>query len=168
MKRSLTALALFSACALAPAALADFNSQTILGPLTNGSSVSNTNVGKADDNDGFTSGMHIFDIWNGGDDAYRLDWDGGPMSVILNYDSFFCDVDLFVYRGNVDDSGDYSIMGTSPDIVNINNAPVGTYYIVVDSVAGTEGAYRLDVVPAPGAAGLLGTAALFAARRRRR
>lgn len=165
-------LALPSLCALlcSASALADFAGQTILGNLMNGSVVSGDTSNASDDNDGFTSGMHIFDIWDGGDDVWALDWAGGNMRVDLAYDnSLFTDVDLFVYRpGGLDDSGDYAIANTGLDSVTIAGAGAGTYYIVIDSTAGAEGAYELSVtVPAPGALAV-GVAGLVGLARRRR
>lgn len=43
-------------------ARADFTGQPLLGPLSNLSIVTNTTAGKTDDNDGFDSGIHIFNI----------------------------------------------------------------------------------------------------------
>lgn len=168
MKRFARIAALVAAAGIAGTAAADFSGQTILGPLANGSDVVGDNSNSTDDNDGFTSGMHIFDIWDGGDDVWLLNWNGGPMTVTMTYDnSFLTDVDLFVYRGNVDDSGDYSIINTGIEVVTINNAAAGAYYIVADSTAGTEGEYRLVITPAPGALAVLGIGSLAATRRRR-
>ena len=135
-------------------AVADFAGQPILGPLTNGSVVTGTTVGDSDDNDGFDSGIHIFDIWNGGDDVYLLNWAGGDMTVVL--DSLNgSDNDLFVYSpGSLDSTGDYSAAGAF-DLVMILNAPAGGYYINVDSTEFSEGAYQLAVTPEPSALALL-------------
>lgn len=150
------------------AARADFSGQTILGPLTPGLSLTGDLTGKSDDNDGFFSGAHIFDIWTGGDDVYSLVWPGGDLTVDLESD-IFGDADLFIYRpSDLDESADYSIAGTF-DTVTIPGAAAGTYYVVIDTVAGNESPYQVSVgnVPAPGAAGLLGLAGLVAGRRRR-
>jgi hypothetical protein len=147
-------------------ASADFAGQNILGPLTNGSVAVGTTLGASDDNDGFTSGTHIFDIWDGGDEVYALNWDGGSMQVTLeSLDG--SDNDLFIYRpGGLDDSGDYSIVGAF-DSVQIAGADAGQYYIVVDSTFFSEGSYRLTVTPAPSAASLgLVAMGLFGRRRR--
>lgn len=152
---------------LAGQARADFAGQNILGPLVNGSVVTGTTLGASDDNDGFTSGMHIFDIWDGGDEVYALDWDGGSMLVTLeSLDG--SDNDLFIYRpGSLDDSGDYSIVGAF-DSVEILGADAGQYYIVVDSTFFSEGSYRLTVTPAPSAASLGLVGVVMVGRRRRR
>ena len=132
------------------AARADFIGQTIHGPLSAGSSITDSLIGESDDNDGFTSGDHPFNIWDGGDIVYGLDWAGGGMSVTLT-PLDFSDPDLFIYRpSDLNDSGDYSITN-GIDNVTINNAPAGFYYIVVDTTFFNEGDFRLDVaaVPAP-------------------
>lgn len=160
------ALSLGAAMGLASSARADFVGQPILGPLVNGSAITGNTTGHADDNDGFDSGIHIFDIWDGGDDVYRLDWLGGDLTVIL--DSLGgSDNDLFVYSpGALDSTGDYSIVGAH-DVVTILGAAPGAYFINVDSTAFSEGAYGLSVTPAPGASALLGVGMLALARRRR-
>lgn len=162
-------LAVGAACAIAAPATADFAGQPILGPLSLGSVVNGNTIGKADDNDGFTSGMHFFDIWRGGDDVYRLNWGGGDLIISLSNDTF-ADNDLFLYTpGSYDDSSIYSTFGPGlTDMVQLNAAPAGVYYINVDSPAGDEGAYGLSITttPGPAAAGLLGLA--LAARRSRR
>ncbi len=154
-------------CACTGTARADFAGQTILGPLTNGSLVLGDTTGKSDDNDGFTSGTHIFDIWDGGDDVWQLDWAGGDLTV--NLTSFGgSDNDLFLYTpASYDDSGNYSIAG-SFDTVTEPGAVAGTYYIVVDSTFFSEGAYELQVTPAPSVLTLAGLGALGNAGRRRR
>lgn len=163
------ALSVCAATLISSAAVADFGGQTILGPLVNGSAVTGDTSNSTDDNDGFTSGMHIFDIWDGGDDVWQLNWDGGSMRVDLIYDnSLFTDVDLFVYRpGGYDDSGDYSIANTGLDTVVINGAAAGAYFIVIDSTAGAEGPYDLRITPTPGTATLFGLAFCAMGRRRR-
>jgi len=90
-------LASLGAALVSTTALADFGGQPILGPLTNGSNVTGSLVGKADDNDGWFSGGPIFGIWDGGDDVWALNWDGGRMTVTLDYDFFEGDPDLFLY-----------------------------------------------------------------------
>lgn len=169
MFRSLATLAL--PLALATPALAGFGGQTILGTLVEGSMVTGNTTGSSDNNDGFTSGDHIFDIWDGGDDVWTIDWAGGDLRVNLTYDnSGSTDVDLFVYRpGSLNDSGDYSIINTGLETVDIAGAAAGTYYVVIDSAAGGEGAYELSVtVPAPASVGAGGAGLLALARRRRR
>jgi MYXO-CTERM domain-containing protein len=169
MQRStvVAACAAVFVAAFAGHARADFAGQTILGPLTNGSVATGTTLGASDDNDGFTSGTHIFDIWDGGDHVYALDWIGGSMLVSLeSFDG--SDNDLFIYRpGSLDDSGDYSIAGAF-DSVSIDGAGAGQYFIVIDSTFFSEGSYRLTVAPAPSAAslGLIGMG-LAGVRRRR-
>lgn len=148
-------------------ARADFTGQTILGPLTNGSAVSGDTTGKGDENDGFTSGDHIFNIWDGGDDVWRLDWLGGTMTINLT-SLGGSDNDLFLYTpDNYDDSGNYSA-GGSFDTVTEVGAAAGTYYIVVDTTFFSEGPYDLSVVPAPSVTGLAGVGAMVLAGRRRR
>lgn len=153
---------------IAGGAQADFAGQTILGPLTAGSNVSGTTAGASDDNDGFTSGMHYFDIWDGGDEVWQIDWAGGNLTVNLTSVGG-SDNDLFIYSpGGYNDSGNYSIVGTF-DTVTINGAAAGTYYAVVDSSFFSEGAYQLEVlVPAPSAGALLGLGAFGLCGRRRR
>jgi hypothetical protein len=149
-------------------ARADFIGQPILGPLGPGGTAFDSTVGKADDNDGFDSGTHIFNIWDGGDDVYLLNWPGGDLTVTL--DSFGgSDNDLFVYSpGSLNSTGDYSIAGAH-DVVTILGAAPGGYYINVDSTFFSEGSYQLQVspVPAPASAALLGAGLLCLARRRR-
>lgn len=159
--------ALCAASLLTVPVLADFGGQPILGPLTNFSFVSGTTAGKPDNNDGFTSGDHIFNIWDGGDVVYQLNWTGGDMFITL--DSLGgSDNDLFLYTpDSYNDSGIYSIAGAH-DEVSLMGAAAGIYYIVVDSTAFSEGEYNLAVIPAPpvGVA-MLGGVGLCAARRRR-
>lgn len=155
------------ALGLTAVAQADFAGQTILGPLSNGSIVSGSTLGASDDNDGFESGTHIFNIWDGGDDVWQLDWAGGTMVVTL--ESFSgADNDLFIYSpGAYDSTGDYSIVG-SFDQVTLAGAAAGTYYINVDSTFFSEGDYRLTVsVPTPATGLLLGAGMLGLGRRRR-
>ncbi|MBL9121608.1 MAG: hypothetical protein JNL80_17000, partial [Phycisphaerae bacterium] len=136
--------------------------------LSNGSDVFGTTFGKADDNDGFDSGIHIFDIWDGGDDVYQLAWGGGDLTINLTSIGAFTDNDLFLYSpGSLDSTGDYSIRG-SLDSVTLLGAAAGTYYINIDSTAFSEGEYQLSVVPAPGAAVVLGVALVRGRRRSRR
>jgi hypothetical protein len=166
LKKSVVMLFVCSTFGLVATAHADFSGQIILGPVTNGSVVTGSTLGDADDNDGFDSGIHIFDIWDGGDDVYLLNWAGGDLTVIL--DSLGgSDNDLFVYSpGALDSTGDYSIVG-SHDEVMIPGAAAGQYYINVDSTFFSEGDYRLEVVPTPSGAALLGVGLLGWARRRR-
>lgn len=153
---------------LASSASADFSGQPIVGVLSNGSLVSGSTLGKADDNDGFESGIHIFDIWDGGDDVYQLIWGGGDLTLTLTSIGALTDNDLFLYSpGSLDSTGDYSIRG-SLDSVTLLGAAAGTYYINIDSTAFSEGDYQLSVVPAPGAGILLGCAAVGLRRRARR
>lgn len=169
MRISMVGVAAFGVLAcMTTAARADFSGQPILGPLTPGLSVAGTLVGKADDNDGFFSGTHIFDIWDGGDDVYSIVWGGGDLTVNLT-SLGGSDADLFIYRpSDLDESSDYSPAGAF-DTVTITGAAPGTYYAVVDTVAFGEGPYSIEVVavPAPGSVGLLAAAGLMAGRRRR-
>jgi MYXO-CTERM domain-containing protein len=154
---------------LASPALADFAGQSILGPLTAGSSVTGTTLGAPDLNDGWDSGIHIFDIWDGGDRVYGLDWLGGDINLTLTSLNG-SDNDLFLYTpGSLDSSSDYSFRGNL-DTVELLDAAPGLYYIIIDSTFFSEGDYQLDVapVPAPGAAALLSLAFLTGHRRRRR
>lgn len=154
--------------ALTAPALADFAGQPILGTLSAGDLVSGTTLGKADDNDGFDSGIHIFNIWDGGDDVWKINWLGGSMAVTL--DSLGgSDNDLFIYRpSDLNSSSNYSIVG-SHDVVSIPNAAAGVYYVNVDSTFFSEGRYELSVaqVPAPATGALLGVGVLCMTRRRR-
>lgn len=148
------AFTLCAAATLGSAAYAGFAGQTILGPISVGSLVSGNTTGKADDNDGFDSGTHIFNIWDGGDDVWKLIWTGGTMIVTL--DSLGgADNDLFVYSpGSLDSTGDYSIVGAH-DVVTLNNAVAGEYYINIDSTSTSEGAYNLSVSTVPEPATML-------------
>ncbi len=161
----LMSLAVF---AFAAPALADFAGQPILGPLGPGGAASGSTAGAADDNDGWDSGIHIFDIWDGGDDVYRLDWPGGPLTLTL--DSLGgSDNDLFLYfPGNYDSSGAQSTVGAH-DVITLAAAAPGAYMINIDSQFFSEGSYHIEVsaVPAPGAGALLGLGALAMGRRRR-
>lgn len=78
------ALSVGAAMALAQSANADFSGRPILGPLTAGSIVSGSTLGQSDSNDGFDSGGHIFNIWDGGDDVWQLNWAGGTLTVTLD------------------------------------------------------------------------------------
>lgn len=157
------------AASLASAAAADFGGQTILGPLTNGSSVNDSLVGASDNNDGWFSGDHLFDIWDGGDDVWALNWAGGTMTINLAYDIFDGDPDLFLYKpGSYDESSYDSYGNTGLDSVTVPGAAPGLYYILIDTTAGNEGAYSLSVVPAPGSMMLFGSLGCAAMRRRRR
>lgn len=162
--------ALAAMLGVASSASADFIGQTILGPLSNGSSVNgNTSLGSTDDNDGWDSGIHIFDIWNGPDDVWILPWVGGDLALEMLYDnSGFTDLDLFLYEpGQYDSTGIYSIINTGVENIEYPAAPAGDYYIVVDSPAGGDGAYTLNVTPEPGTLALLGLGLAAIARRRR-
>lgn len=153
---------------IASPAFADFTGQTILGPLTAGSAVSGTTLGAPDLNDGWDSGTHIFNIWDGGDRVYGLTWLGGDINLTLT-SLGGSDNDLFLYTpSNLNEAAIYSIRGNA-DSVQMLNAPAGFYYIIVDSTFISEGGYQLSVgaVPAPGALGLLGVAAFARGRRRR-
>jgi hypothetical protein len=159
---------LLAIAASADKARADFAGQTILGPLTAGSSISGTLIGASDINDGFTSGTHIFNIWDGGDRVYGLNWLGGDIDITLTPIGGG-DPDLFLYTpDNLDDSGIYSITG-GIDQVTLADAAPGFYYIIVDTTFFNEGGFQIDVaaVPAPGAMAMLGTAILAGRRRRR-
>lgn len=153
---------------MATFARADFAGQTILGPLGAGSMVTGNTTGHADDNDGFESGTHIFGIWDGGDDVWRLIWPGGDLTLTL--DSLGgSDNDLFLYvPGSLDSSADYSIVGAH-DVVTLLGAPAGEYFINVDSTFTSEGSYQLAVsaVPAPASGVMLGAGLLCFGRRRR-
>ncbi len=168
---SFVALALAAGAILVAAsqARADFSGQTILGPLTLNSSVNGNNTGSSNDNDGWFSGDHIFDLWDGGDDVYQLDWAGGDLMLTMTYDnSGRVDPDLFLYvPGSLNESTYDSYTNTGLEKIIVPGAAAGTYYVLVDSAAGTEGAYTLNVVPAPAAGMLAGLGMCMAARRRR-
>lgn len=160
----------FAACAaggIAIPAFGDFSGQPIFGPLSNFSMVMGTTSGAPDNNDGFTSGDHIFNIWDGGDVVYQLNWLGGDMLITL--DSLGgSDNDLFLYTpDSYNDSGIYSIVGAH-DEVSLAGAAAGTYYIVVDSTFFSEGDYKLTVVPTPPAGLAFLTGLAFVGSRRRR
>ncbi|MEZ6318284.1 MAG: hypothetical protein R3B49_05940 [Phycisphaerales bacterium] len=162
-----TLAALVAASAVAAPALADFSGQTILGPLTNGSSVTGDTSNATDDNDGFSSGDHFFFIWTGNDDVWQLDWSGGDMEIEMLYNPAQFDADLFLYGpSNYDDSTYYSILNTGVENISLGGAIAGTYYVVIDSDSGA-GAYSLNVTPTPGSGAVLAIAGLAAFRRRR-
>ena len=152
-------------------ALAGFDGQTILGPLVPGSVVNGDTTNGNDDNDGFSSGGHFFFIWNGPDDAWRLNWPGGDMLLTMTYNSPADDLDLFLYEpGSYDDSSNYSILSTGTETITAPAAAAGTYYIVVDSdTLAHAGPYTLSVAPIPEPAGIgaAAVAVLALARRRR-
>ncbi len=149
-------------------ARADFSGQTILGPLTLNSTASGDNSSSSDDNDGWFSGDHIFYVWDGGDDVWQLDWPGGDMMVRMTYDNVACDPDLFLYvPGSLDESSYDSYFNTGLDQISVSGAAAGTYYVLVDSAAGTEGEYRLEIIPAPGAIAVGAGAGVMLLRRRR-
>lgn len=148
-------------------AWAGFGGQTILGPLSMGSVVNGNTSGANDNNDGFTSGMHIFFIWNGPDDVWAIDWAGGDLALQMTYDHTAIDLDLFLYTpGSLDDSGNYSIVNTGVENILEPGAPAGTYYAVVDSEnAQNAGPYTLAVTPEPSALALLGVGLALVRRR---
>ncbi|MBX3381052.1 MAG: hypothetical protein KF805_13240 [Phycisphaeraceae bacterium] len=160
-------VAVCAAGGIAIPALAGFGGQTILGPLTSPTMVTGTTAGQTDNNDGFTSGDHIFNIWDGGDVVYQLNWLGGDMLITL--DSLGgSDNDLFLYTpDSYNDSGIYSIVGAH-DEVSVLNAAAGTYYIVIDSTFFSEGEYKLTVIPTPPAGLAMATGLVFFGSRRRR
>jgi hypothetical protein len=148
---------------------AGFSGQTLLGPLGPGSSVSSSTVGHADENDGFTSGDHFFDIWGGPDDVYQLNWPGGPMTLTMTYNPSVVDLDFFLFEpDSLDDSSNYGITNLSPEIIVAPVAPAGIYYINIDSEA-VGGDYVLSVsaLPEPAALGLAALAGPILGRRRR-
>lgn len=167
--RSISVLSVGAMALVTGFAYAGFGGQTILGPLGPGSSITGDNTFSNDDNDGFFSGTHIFNIWDGGDDAWALDWPGGDLTVDLIASAG--DPDLFLYEpGSYDESAIYSTLpGNMTDTVSKLGAPAGRYYLVVDTTFFSEGPYTINVhpVPAPAGLGLLALAGLAGARRRR-
>ncbi|HVZ93410.1 MAG TPA: hypothetical protein VG797_02765 [Phycisphaerales bacterium] len=157
---------------LCGAASAGFSGQTILGPIGAGDSVGGDTTGASDDNDGWYSGDHVFDIWDGGDDVWSLNWLGGDLTINVSYpDPSPVDIDLFLYvPGSYDESSYDSLTNTGFETITVADAPAGKYYILLDSTAGTEGAYTLEVpqVPAPGPMALVTGAGLVGVSRRRR
>ena len=151
----------------ASSALADFAGQPILGPLSIGSVVNNSTAGKADDNDGWDSGTHIFNIWDGGDDVYLLNWVGGDMTLTMN-SLGGSDNDLFLYIPGSLDSASYESFAGAFDEITVAGAAAGDYYINVDSTFFSEGDYRLAVTPEPATLGVMGLGLMLAARARRR
>ena len=161
-------LALFVGLLLvARSSFAGFAGQTILGPLAPGSIVNGNTAGANDDNDGFTSGDHIFFIWNGPDDAWQLNWPGGDMHIEMSYTLPGTDLDLFLYEpGSYDDSGNYSILNTGLETIDAPAASAGIYYLVVDSEQ-DPGSYQLRVSPVPEPASLSALGLTLALFRRR-
>ena len=161
-------LAALVALGLCGVAHAGFGGQTILGPITLSSDVSGDLTGKSDDNDGWFSGDHVFDIWDGGDDVWQLNWPGGDMRLLLTYDTAQGDPDLFLYTpGSLDESSYDSFTNTGLEQIDVAAAPAGTYYVLVDTTAGQESPYRLQVIPAPGVGMVAaGAGAMFLRRRR--
>ncbi len=157
-----------SLCTMSAPAFADFAGQPILGPITAGTSVTGTTLGAPDNNDGWDSGTHILDIWNGGDRVYQLNWFGGDINLTLT-SLGGSDNDLFLYSPGDYDTASHESFRGSLDTIQVLGASAGIYYIVVDSTEFSEGSYQLDVaaVPAPGVAGMLGLAALCGRGRRR-
>jgi hypothetical protein len=167
VKRISLSVLLALVAGLAVPAWADFGGQTILGPLGPGSVVVGDTTGATDDNDGFFSGMHIFDVWLGPDDAYAVEWPGGDLQLEMTYDNTTADLDLFLYTpADLDNSGNYSIMNSGVENILEPAAPAGTYYVVIDSPDEfTAGPYTLSVTPEPGALALLGLGLTVFARR---
>lgn len=152
-------------------AFADFAGQPILGPLVPGSVVTGDTTGHADDNDGFESGIHIFDIWRGPDDVWQLNWPGGDMRVEMTYNNTTGDdLDLFLYEpGSYDSSANYSIINTGLEVITAADAVAGIYYLNVDSEnAATAGPYTITVfeIPEPASLGMLAAGSLVLRRRR--
>ncbi|HVZ95210.1 MAG TPA: PPC domain-containing protein [Phycisphaerales bacterium] len=170
MKHVNAIVSLIGAAALCGSALAGFAGQTILGPLGPGSAVTGDTTGHGNDNDGWFSGDHIFDLWDGADDVWRLNWPGGDLSLVMTYDGPSSDdLDLFLYTPSDYDESSYdSFTDTGIETIDVPGAAAGVYYILVDCPAGAEGPYSLSVVPAPGAVGLATVGLLGFARRSRR
>lgn len=167
MQMIVAALALLVSGATASA---DFAGQPILGPLGPNSVVNGDTTGAADDNDGFDSGGHFFDIWNGPDDAWQVNWPGGDLSIDIVYNHTpSSDLDLFLYEpGSYDSTGNYSVLSTGFENVSQLDAPAGIYYVVVDGYDGGFGPYTLSVSPEPTTAALLGLAFAAMVRRSRK
>lgn len=167
---SIAVLTILTAITSANIARADFSGQTILGPLGPNSVVIGDTSDATDDNDGWDSGVHIFDLWNGPDDVWALNWPGGSLEVGMTYESdIFFDLDLFLYEpGSLDSTGMYSILNTGIESIDYPAAPAGTYYIVVDGYDGAAGPYELTVSPEPGTLALLGVVLAVVTRRSRK
>jgi hypothetical protein len=167
-RQSPLALAALLSLSLAGPAMADFSGQTILGPITAGSSVFGDNSLSSNDNDGWYSGMQVFGLWDGGDDVYQLNWPGGDLTLTMTPSSG--DPDLFLYTPDNLDESSFDSFTNGIDVISVPNADAGTYYVLIDSAAGFEGAYQLEVsaIPGPGALALLACAALAGGCRGRR
>lgn len=152
---------------LAAPAWAGFGGQTILGPLSMGSVVNGNTIGATDDNDGITSGDHIFFVWNGPDDVWAINWTGGDLALEMTYDNTAIDLDLFLYTpDSLSDSGNFSIINTGVENILEPGAAAGTYYALIDSEnAQNAGAYTLAVTPEPSALALLGLGLALVRRR---
>lgn len=153
----------------ASSALAGFTGQPIQATLVPGSIVTGNTIGAPDNNDGFTSGDHFFNLWPGPDHVYKLNFPGGDLTATLTHGAGD-DIDLFVYRpSNLDDSGDYNITNLLVSSVTIPAAAPGMYYIVLDSdTAANAGPYTLAIsaIPEPASLGALSVVGMFARRRR--
>lgn len=162
-------LAAIASLAFAGTSFGAFTGQPILGTLGPGGVGNGDTTGHADDNDGFTSGDHIFDIWPGPDDVWRINWPGGDLNVRLDYSPAADDLDLFVFRPtSLDDSGDYSIINTGIEEVSIPAADPGMYFVNIDSdTAAHAGPYTLSVgaIPEPATLGLAAFGLILLRRR---
>jgi hypothetical protein len=162
-----TCLACVGMLALALPASADFSGQIILGPIGLGSVVNGDTTGASDDNDGITSGMHIWDVWTGPDDVWQINWTGGDLALEMTYNNALCDLDLFLYTPtSYDDSGNFSILNSGVENILEPAAATGTYYVLVDAPNSDAGAYTLSVTPEPASLALLGLGLAVIARRR--
>ncbi len=113
---------------------------------------------------------------NGNDDVWAVEWGGGDFEATLDVLSTTfplllpAELDLYLYdAADPADALAFTNAGNSggdPDVLRVTDLAAGTYYLRVDGLF-DSGAYNLSIVPAPGAAALLGLAGVACVRRRR-
>ncbi len=146
-------------------ATAGFDEQTILGPLTVGLFADGDTTGASDDNDGYHSGEHPYNMYLGPDQVWEVAWPGGDMEVVMLYDQSSHDLDLFLYGPvDFDTSVYYSTNDTGVENIAYDALP-GTYYVLIDGLANNFGEYSVAVVPEPASLLLLGFGGLILIKR---
>lgn len=168
MKATLSAGALLGLAGAAQAGIGVAG--PILGPLGPGSSVNgDTTTSTNDNNGGSTNGLGTpGGSWSGNDDVYALNWPGGTITINLLFSHAASDLDLYLINSTGDGLLAFSESTTDNETIGPGTLAAGSYFIMVDGWQGANGAYTLNVVPTPAAAGLLGMAGLAGLSRRRR